>query len=203
MASVEDFARNRYLRRLAFESDDLQVDFQLAPVEIERDRLGRATGCADPVWDPSAHPGTSLGGDQWSLSVESAYRLRAVNTGERRAFVALLDLLPLGAIRVLRPRDDEAPSSYELEVGGEMDLGCYQLSEEIGSEVLKVFATRTPQDFRAMFESRGTRGAGAGDLGALEAVLASTYTATRSSDVGQPTGTATTRSITIRVRPNG
>jgi len=200
--AVENFARNRYLRRLSFDTEELAVAFELAPVEIERDALGRATGCAPASWDPASHPGISLGGDQWSLAVGSAYRLRAVNAGERRVFVALLDLLPLGAIRVLRPRDDEAASSYELEVGAEMDLGCYQLSDEAGNEVLKLFATRTPQDFRAMFETRGTRGGNGSTLGALEAVVASTYTETRSSDVGQPTGAATTRSITIRVRPN-
>jgi len=121
--------------------------------------------------------------------------------GERRAFVAVLDLQPRGAITVLRPRDDEAPSSYELDVGSEMDLGCYLLDDEEGLEVLKLFATRAPQDFRAMFETRGTRG-GSGDLSDLGAILASTYTNTRSSEVGQPEGAATTRSISIRVTPN-
>jgi len=196
---VEDFARNRYLRRLSFSAPDIRVELDLSPVEIEHDRLGRATGCAPADWDPDAHGSKSLGGGQWSLSTGDAYRLRARNTGERRAFVALLDLQPKGAITVLRPRDDEAPSSYELDVGGEMDLGCYQITDEAGQEVLKIFATRAPQDFRAMFETRGTRGASGGDLSALEAILASTYTATRSAEIGQPTGAATTRSVLIRV----
>ena len=198
---VEDFARNRYLRRLSFQAPDIQVELDFAPVEIERDRLGRPVGCAEGVWDPSAHADRSLGGAQWSMLPGDAYRLRARNVGERRAFVAVLDLLPKGAIQVLRPRDDEAPSSYELDVGGTMDLGCYLITDEAGHEVLKMFATRTPQDFRAMFETRGSRGA-AGDLSALEAALAASFTATRSDEITQPEGAATTRSVLIRVNPN-
>ena len=116
-------------------------------------------------------------------------------------FVAILDLLPKGKIQVLRPGRDEAPSSYEVDIGGTMDLGCYEIADEVGHEVLKMFATRTPQDFRAMFETPNTRGR-LGDLSALEEVLASTFTATRSSQTTQPEGAATTRSILIRVTPN-
>ena len=199
---VEDFARNRYLRRLDFSDPEVQVDFDFSPVELERDRLGRATGCAPADWTPAVHGQKSLGGDQWRLAAGDAYRLRARNVGERRAFVAVLDLLPRGAISVLRPRDDEAASSYEIEVGADLDLGCYQITDEAGQEVLKLFATREPQDFRAMFETRGTRGSGGGDLTALEAVVASSYSDTRSSEIGQPAGAATTRSITIRVDAN-
>ena len=115
--------------------------------------------------------------------------------------MAVLDLLPKGDIQVLRPRDEEAPSSYELDVGGTMDLGCYLITSEAGYEVLKLFATRTPQDFRAMFETRGSRGA-TGDLSALAAALAATFTATRSDEITQPEGAATTRSVLIRVAPN-
>jgi hypothetical protein len=199
---VEDFARNRYLRRLSFSAEDLEVYFDFSPVELERDRLGDVVGCGPPVWEGDAHGEKSLGGNQWSLAPGDTYRLRARNEGSRRAFVAVLDLLPKGGITVLRPRADESPSSYEVEGDGEMDLGCYQIADDAGQEVLKLFATRTAQDFRAMFETEGTRGAGGSDLSALEAIVASSFGSTRSSEIGQPTGTATTRSILIRVIPN-
>lgn len=201
VGAVEDFARNRYLRRLSFSADDLQVELDFSPVEIETDRLGRAVGCAPAEWTASVHGARNLGGDQWAMEAGDAYRLRARNTGERRAFVALLDLLPRGAITVLRPREDEAGSSYEVEPGRDIDLGCYQLADETGLEVLKLFATREPQDFRAMFETRGTR-SGGGDLTLLESVVASSYSSTRSSEIGQPEGAATTRSIFVRISPN-
>jgi hypothetical protein len=201
VGGVEDYARNRYLRRLAFDAEDVDVVFELSPVDLEEDRLGRVR-CADPVWEPGEHGTRALGGGQWSLADGDTYRLRVRNVGRRRAFIALLDLEPTGPITVLRPAEDEAPSSYELERDGEMDLGCYQIGDAAGVEVLKLFATREPQDFRAMFETRGTRGAAGPDLTALEAVVASTYSATRSSRVSQPEGAATTRSISIFINPN-
>jgi len=41
---VEEYARNRYLRRLSFEAADVDVQLDFAPVELETDRLGRPTG---------------------------------------------------------------------------------------------------------------------------------------------------------------
>lgn len=195
--AVQQFARNQYLRRLSFSTSGLQVDLDFAPVEIEFDRLGRATGCDVAEWEAGAHPDRSLGGDQWRMAPGDAYRLRARNTGDRRAFVAVLDLKPLGTISVLRPRADEAPSSYELEAGAVMDLGCYQVEDEEGVELLKLFATFEPQDFRAMFATAGRRSGGG--LSLLEAALAASYSSTRSSDLQQPEGQATTRAISVRV----
>ena len=196
---VEEYARNQYLRRLSFTDEEIRVALELSPVEIERDLLGRPRGCGPPDWASEAHPGKSLGGGQWRLALGDAYRLRVRNTGERRAFVAVLDLLPDGPIKVLRPRDGESPASYELEPGIELDLGCYQLTDHTGHETLKLFATETPQDFRSLFESRGTRGPGGGDLSELERLVGSTYASTRSGEVGAPRGLATTVALQIHV----
>ena len=195
---VEDFARNRYLRRLHFATPRLEMAFRISPVEIETDLLGRPTGCGAPEWTDTAHPRHALGGNQWRFAPGEAYRLRVENTGDGRAFIAVLDLLPGGGIQVLRPREGEAASSYEIEAGGVLDLGCYQVGEETGPETLKVFATDSPQDFRATFSTRGTRGSRAdGDLSALEGILASTYGGTRAARQAGPIGLATTANIEI------
>ena len=196
---VEDYARNQYLRRLDFEARGIAVTFELAPVGVERDLLGRVRGCQPPDWGDAPDSPAHLGANQWRMAPGDTYSLRVMNTGSRRAFLALLDLLPLGGIKVLRPREGEAPSSYEMEPGAILELGCYQLGEDIGHETLKLFATASPQDFRAMFETRGTRGSGGSDLSALEEVLAASYTNTRSGEVGAPRGTATTEAIQIHV----
>jgi len=196
---VEDYARNQYLRRLDFKAQGIAVSFELAPVGVERDLLGRVRGCQPPDWEYAPHSPAHLGANQWRLASGDTYSLRVMNTGSRRTFLALLDLLPLGGIKVLRPREGEAPSSYEMEPGASLDLGCYQVGEDIGHETLKLFATASPQDFRAMFETRGTRGSGGTDLSALEGVLAASYTNTRSGEVGAPSGTATTEAIQIHL----
>lgn len=197
---IENFARNQYLRRLDFHSDDFKASLEIAPVGLERDLLRRVTGCSEPDWENATETPEYMGGGQWRLAVGDAYRLRVTNTGERRAFIALLDLMPRGDIIVLRPREEEAASAYELEPGAIMDLGCYLIGDETGYEALKLFATAEPQDFRGMFETRGTRGStGAGDLSALEQVVYRSYSNTRSGEVGAPGGDATTVTVQIHV----
>jgi len=197
---VENYARNQYLRRLDFRSDDFQASIEMSPAGVERNALGRITGCSEPDWAGASKSAKYMGGGQWRMNVGDAYHLRVTNTGERRAFIALLDLMPRGEIDVLRPREDETASAYELEPGASMDLGCYRIGDEIGHETLKLFATAEPQDFRAMFETRGTRGsAGDGDLSALEQVMSRSYSNTRSGEVGAPGGLATTVALQIHV----
>lgn len=203
--AVEDFARNQYLRRLDFRSEDIRAELELAPATLERDLLGRPTGCSETDWATAHRSDKALGGGQWRMQPGDAYRLRVRNTGERRAFIAVLDLLPRGEIHVLRPRPEEAPESYEMEPGAELGLGCYLIEDQPGHETLKLFATAEPQDFRIMFETRGTRsGRGGGDLSALEVVLARSYSATRSGEVGSPAGLASTHAVQLHVvPPNG
>lgn len=197
---VENFARNQYLRRLDFRSETIDAALEISPAELQRNRMRRITGCSEPDFENASKSAKNLGGGQWRMSLGDAYHLRVTNTGERRTFVALLDLMPRGDINVLRPRDDEPASAYELEPGASMDLGCFVLDKETGFETLKLFATAQPQDFRAMFETRGTRGsAGDGDLSALEQVMSRSYSNTRSGDVGAPGGLATTVAIQIHV----
>lgn len=200
--TVEAYARNRYLRRLDFRAEGLSVALDFAPATVERDLLGRATGCAPADWEAARAGPAYLGGEQWRMRLGDVYRLRVRNTGERRAFVALLDLMPRGAIRVLRPREDESPASYELEPGAVLELGCYQLTDETGHETLKLFATSEPQDFRAMFETRGARGPGAPEPSPLEALLAASYGGARSGEIGAPRGVATTVAVQVHVGPS-
>jgi hypothetical protein len=153
--AVQDFARNRYLRRLSFESPELDVVLELAPVEIVRDRTGRATACGAADWARAEARPENLGGGQWRLARGSGYRLRARNLGERRAFVHLVNLRPRGEIEVKRPIQNRP--AEEIEVGGTMDLGCYEIVDDAGQEVLKLFATGTAQDLRPWFRTQGTR----------------------------------------------
>jgi hypothetical protein len=154
--SVEELARNRYLRRISFASPELDIVLDFAPVEVVRDRSGRATACAPADWAGVDARPENLGGGQWRLAKGTGYRLRARNVGERRAFIHLVDLRPRGEIEVKRPAANRP--AEELEVGGTMDLGCYEIVDDLGHEVLKLFATGTAQDLRPWFQTQGTRG---------------------------------------------
>jgi hypothetical protein len=157
VAAVPMFAQNRYLRRLSFESPEIDIALELAPgVELVR-RPDGSQDCSTPAWDRAETRPESLGGGQWRLAPGALYRVRARNLGERRAFIHFVDLRPRGEIDVMLPAPGQPPE--QLEAGAEMDLGCYRVSsDDVGHEVLKLFATGTAQDLRPWFQSARTRG---------------------------------------------
>jgi hypothetical protein len=156
VAAVPLFAQNRYLRRLSFDSPDLDISLELSPgVQLVR-RPDGSQDCSPGAWDRAEARPEYLGGGQWRLAPGALYRVRARNLGERRAFIHFVDLRPKGEIDVMVPAPGRPPE--QLEAGGEMDLGCYRVSaDDIGHEVLKLFATGTAQDLRPWFQSARTR----------------------------------------------
>ena len=156
-AAVEDFARNRYLRRLSFDTPELDIVLEIAPGAQILQRANGASYCSDADWEGADARPENLGGGQWRLAPGDVYWVRARNVGERRAFVHFVDLRPRGEIDVKRPPAGQPPQ--ELEAGREMDLGCYRVAAgDVGHEVLKLFATGTAQDLRPWFQTSGTRG---------------------------------------------
>jgi hypothetical protein len=154
VAAVEEYARNRYLRRLTFESPELGIELDVAPgVELNAAR----NDCTPADWAAMERHPANLGGGQWRLPRGALYRVRIRNTGARRAFVYLVDLRPGGQVEVLRPASGR--TGEQLEPGAQVDQ-CFRLSaDDVGQEVLKVFATEVQQDLRGWFESaRPTRG---------------------------------------------
>lgn len=155
VAALDDYARNHYLRRLTFESPELDVVLELAPGVEYVDRID---DCTPGDWSGAEARPEHLGGGQWRLAPAALYRVRVRNVGERRAFVYLVDLRPGGEVEVLWPA--RGRSGEQLEPGREIDR-CFQLSAgDLGQEVLKVFATAAPQDLRPWFESERTRSDG-------------------------------------------
>ncbi len=155
---VEEYARNRYLRRLTFESAELGIVVELSPRPQLVQPPGGQAYCSPADWAGAASRAENLGGGQWRLSPGDTYWLRVANRGRRRAFVYLVDLRPGGQVEVLWPRQGQA--GEQLDAGREIDR-CFRLSEgDVGEEVLKVFATEAPQDLRPWFESERTRSTG-------------------------------------------
>jgi hypothetical protein len=157
-AAVEEYARNRYLRRLRFDSSELDVVLEIAPgARILRNERGEAY-CSAADWSGADALPQNKGGGQWSLSPGDAYWLRANNVGRVRGYVYLVDLRPAGQVDVLWP--ETGRSGEELDPGRTLDFGCFQISaEDIGDEVLKLFVTGAPQDLRPWFQSVRTRAA--------------------------------------------
>ena len=157
MAGVDEYARNRYLRRLTFDGSELGIVMQLSPRPQVVQPPGRQPYCAAADWEGAEARVENLGGGQWRLAPGDTYWLRVANRGQRRAYVYLVDLRPGGEVEVLWP--ERGQTGEQLEPGREIDR-CFRLSSgDVGQEVLKVFATEAPQDLRPWFQSVRTRGA--------------------------------------------
>jgi hypothetical protein len=150
---VERYARNHYLRRLTFDSPELGIALEVMPgVEYDA-RLGQ---CTQADWALAERRPEYRGGGQWVFPSRAVYRLRVRNTGERRAFVSLVELRPGGEVDLLFPAPGRP--GEQLEAGREIDR-CFQLSAgDVGRSVLKVFATDVAQDLSPWFASARTRG---------------------------------------------
>ena len=194
-ATIERFSRGQYLRKINLDSQDLSVSLDLLPVDTYTDSSG-STQCRSTDW---TEPVDELESVRRRMSPGDTYRVRVSNPGRRSTYIALLDIMPRGAINVLRPREHEAPGSYRLQQGESVELGCYAVDDELGHETLKVFATTVPQDFRRMFSARSLAARGA--LGALGALVSGPTMNTRSSEIGVPDGMATTTAIHIEIVP--
>lgn len=194
-AAIGRFSKGQYLRKINLDSPGLSVSLGFRPVETYRDSSGN-THCRSVDW---TEPADELAPVHRRMSPGQTYRVRVSNSGRRSTYIALLDIMPLGSIKVLRPREHEAPGSYQMRPGESVELGCYAVDDELGHEALKVFATTVPQDFRRMFAARSL--AARGNLGALGPLISGPTMNTRSSEIGVASGMATTTTIHIEVVP--
>ena len=193
---VVDFARGLYLRRLNMAAPSLPVRLELRRVELERDLLGRATGCTPADWSAGAAPAGVV-----RMTPGDTYRIRVVNDSERSLYVTLLDIMPDGSVDQLFPHDDYAPGLTDVPGGKSYEIPlCFTAEDEPGLETLKLFATVDPVDFSTIVQSRGTRGAaGAEALSPLEKLWAASFAGTRAGIVSVPRGAAVTAEVQLLI----
>jgi hypothetical protein len=186
---VVDFARSIYLRRLSLDAPALKARLDLRRVKLEKDLLGRATGCALADWSEKDAPSGVV-----RLIPGDAYRIKVVNDSERSLYVTLLDIMPDGSVTQLFPHPEYAPGLTDVPAGKSYEIPlCFTAEDMPGQETLKLFATVDPVDFSAVVRSRGSRGAsGAGTLSPLEELWAASFAGTRAGIVSVPRGAAVT-----------
>ena len=138
---LEDFARNRWLRRLDAKSRDIQVTLELRPCRLET-----------TVNDSGDHVSSCVGvlartteGGELDLRVGDNFELTLVNAGRRDAYVTVLDLAPDGRIDMLYPGRDEMGEDNKLRRGKSFTIPrTFVVGEPLGNEMLKLIASRSP-----------------------------------------------------------
>lgn len=184
LAHLQDYARNRYLRRLDLDSESLAVTVDVEPCTVACDDFGNCT-CEPP--GAARREGGNL-----VMPEGTGYRMTLANQGSAPAFLHVLELMPDGRWDVLWPRRNQTPVPV---AAGERFTPppIWQVGPPYGDNVLKVFASRTPIDFQWLLGSRQrTRGAG-NPLEALfeEAMTPATRGSTARTTIAADGGVAT------------
>ncbi len=198
--SVQDYARNRYLRRLEMSAPGLDVRFELIPVTLECtfDDFYQEESCT--VTDTLKAQKHLTIGNQWLFNFGDGFLVRISNKGQRPAYVSILDLMPDGRIGLLWPLPWMTGQDNLLEPGRQFLIDVpYQVGEPAGTEVLKLIATQEPVNFSLMVTRGGLEGVRA-PLGPLEALFDDVYRGTRSNPV-VPRGDVSTFSLPLKVVP--
>jgi hypothetical protein len=205
---VEDYARNRYLRRISLHSREVDVRLTIVPATHAYEESVRGRTCTG---SNTGEPGRAarLGSAErtWQLAAGDGFLLQFQNRGKRPAHVAVLELYPDGRIGQMFPLPDQRAAEARLEPGQEVLIrdACFSASPPYGAYVYKLFATDAtsrdsrPIDFRPVLtrernESRGT-------LGPFEQLLDSTYATTRSDQTTVAVDSGSTDAILVKVVP--
>ena len=196
---VEEFARNAYLRKLSPRDPTIDVTLSLHPATADH------SSCNVREADTTSFVhATRLaeGHGDWRISPSpnEVYILKVRNNEATEPYFAILDLMPNGSISQLFPRPRYSVAEARLEAYQEYTLPfCYAVDPVPGLEVIKLFATREPVDFRPLTTSRGQRHRTGGPPNDLERLFSETYQRTRSGEVGAKPALASVSSVQIEV----
>ena len=195
---VESFARSAYLRRLNPHDPSLDVTLSLHPWD------GDPTECR-PTMDATGFV------DQITLAAGHAFFLKVTNHTGAAPYFTILNLMPNAAVSQLFPAGRLTYEEAQLTPNQELTIPtCFAAglmrdsSGDViavpGTEVLKLFATREPVDFRPLLATRGRSHRGGGSApNDLERLFVETHVRTRSVEVGARPAMATVSSVQIEV----
>lgn len=172
---ARSYAVNRLLAQIEMDSPRMDVELEIVPALHELDLDGACAG-SEPL-DPAS---IMTSGGQIELAPGDGYLLRLTNHGDIGAYVSVLDLMPNGDVGQLFPLPNLTGEDNYLEPGTSHLVSlCYEVTEPLGLEILKLFATRERVDFYPIVAS-ASLSRGAGPLSPLEEVFADAFSGTRS-----------------------
>ena len=197
-----DYTRNQYFRKLWVKKGNLDVSFQVIPIEIKDGCIPEGQDnpldCIQKELDPKTF--LSVGG-QLQLPLGTYFKLRA-HSPQGDAHITILDLVPDGTIGMLWPprgTSDKTP----LKKGEDTDLpGVYQIEDPKGQEVFLLVATQEWVNFEPFLSKPNLRARGKprGNLGPFVPLFNDLSIRTRAKTIF-PKGSVTTQAITVSVIP--
>ena len=176
--AIINFAQAKFLRPIEMENLLLNIDAQFLTLEGEVINLDERRG----------------------FQVGEEVMLRILNTGGEPFYFSLIDIRPDNIRSVIIPWKDEPASDYYLGAGEHYDYETIiNITEPIGTEVLKLIATEEALDLSAVME---TRNEAVGNLHPLELLYSETYLLDRKrggNTSSVPMGEAAVKSVVFDI----
>jgi hypothetical protein len=200
--AVKSFARSRYVRGLDMRDAAVHVALELVPATVKIDDFDGSCGGYTEL--PS---GDFQQAGSWTFQEGDWYLLRFKNDGTLPAYVTVLDVMPDGSIAQLYPAPGQKGTDNLLKAGASyvaQDI-CLQVTPPFGTDMLKLFATRTKVDFEPILtakkpeEALATRG---GPVNPLEEMMADTMAiTTRGAAPSAPRESGSTDAVAVKIVP--
>jgi len=196
LAEMKLYAQSRFIREIAMEDDDIQIETELWPVKDVEWTDEKKKTFSQFTYDTTYYYEANR-----SYDPNKQYVLKIKNTGTKNCYISAIEIQPDDVINVLLPYQNADASSYMLKPGEEKTwLHIRRFTEPFGTEVFKVFATSSVINLRSIVQSKGA--ATKGDMQTMELLLNDSYMGTRGDS---PSGfdannSGTIKSIVFEVR---
>ena len=187
---IRQYTQYKFLQLLDLKSDDISMEVKLVPV---------VNGKADTA-KISAHLKNGLyefsNGDQFVLSIK--------NTGQRNAYINILDMQPDGIINPILPNREHFLYPYKLKLNaGESRLLTkfpILVSPPFGTEIFKIFVSPKEMDLETATRQRGLSNGESATV--MDKIVGNSYSGSRGSQ-SQDTNIsdASTFNLIFRIKP--
>ncbi len=142
------YGQARFLKNLELTSSQLPVEFELIPVNYDRQK--KSVIAELPLSGKRDDSGTV------HFKNGDVVKIKVTNQGYKPAYFTLLDIQPDNKINVLIPNAEETPAEFLVPPGQSIEVKrLFEFGPPAGTEVFKLIATDKPIDLRPIAGSRG------------------------------------------------
>jgi metacaspase-1 len=188
--TLESYARYKYLQTLSASANGLSISVQLVPYYHGKADTGRIK--------------TQMINNTFVAYDKDTVALWIKNTGTEDAWLNILDMQPNGVINAVLPNkgDGILPDELKVVAGQESLLYKVTISPPFGTEVWKIFVSKTEIDMENIATTRGATSRGGRPFSSLEKLVNKSYTLSRGTHtVTDENADATITDLLFQIKP--
>jgi hypothetical protein len=168
--TLESYARYKFLQTLSAKTEGISVDVQLIPYFNGKPDTSRIK--------------ERIVNNTFVTYDKDTLRLRIRNTGTVDVWVNILDMQPNGVINPVLPNRNKSiyPQDLKIVAGGENMTYYVTISPPFGTEVFKIFASKSEINLEDIVTTKGATSRGGKPFSSLEKLVNKSYTISRGAD---------------------